>query len=106
MPATLNFTDLELRILPRQAEGYPVEITLNSEQEFSGAFLEPLASGSTLPATSPSAIETGRRLASWLFADDKLRALGTRSAANIPNGGCVCVWTRQPRNYTNFLGNC
>jgi hypothetical protein len=67
--SALSFADVDLRILPRQAEGYPVEITLNSEQEFSGAFLQPQEW-----VSSASAIEDGRRLAAWLFDDDRLRA--------------------------------
>jgi hypothetical protein len=67
--SAVSFADLEIRFLPQQAEGYPLEITLNSEQEFAGAFLQPQE---WVP--SATAIEDGRRLAEWLFADDKLRA--------------------------------
>jgi hypothetical protein len=69
MQSTMNFADVELRILPKQAEGYPVEMTLNGEQEFAGALLQPQE---WVPAAS--ALEDGRRLAAWLFADSRLRA--------------------------------
>jgi hypothetical protein len=69
MQSTMTFADVELRILPKQADGYPVEMTLNGEQEFAGAILQPQE---WVP--SASAIEDGRRLAGWLFADRRLRA--------------------------------
>jgi hypothetical protein len=36
-----NYADLEIRILGLQSEGYPVELTLNYEQEFPGGYLDP-----------------------------------------------------------------
>ena len=42
MQTNLRYADVEIRILPQQSAGYPVEFTLNSEQEFAGGFLQPL----------------------------------------------------------------
>ena len=35
------FADLEIRILERQPEGYPVELTLDTGQEFPRGYLSP-----------------------------------------------------------------
>jgi hypothetical protein len=70
MVVTSTYADLEVRILERQEEGYPVEMTLNSEQEFSRGHLSP----DLLPwVPSGSPAEDGERLFEWLFADDKLK---------------------------------
>jgi len=54
--------DLEIRILKREAEGYPVEITLNHDLQYERGFLGP-----------ELLIGDGARLFRWLFADDVLR---------------------------------
>jgi hypothetical protein len=41
MVSQTAYADLEIRILERQAQGYPVEITLNNEQEFPRGSLDP-----------------------------------------------------------------
>ena len=46
MVSQTAYADLEIRILEQQAQGYPVEITLNHEQEF--------ARGSWIPIPCPS----------------------------------------------------
>ncbi len=56
------YVDLEIRILKREAEGYPVEITLNHDQQYERGFLDP-----ELP------VGDGARLFRWLLADDVLR---------------------------------
>jgi hypothetical protein len=65
-----TYADLEVRIRERQEEGYPVEMTLNSEQEFSPGHLSP----DLLPwVSSGSPSEDGERLFERLFADDALK---------------------------------
>jgi hypothetical protein len=65
-----TYADLEIRIRERQNDGYPVDITLNHEQEFGPGTLDP----GFLPwVPSASAEEDGRRLFDWLFADDRLK---------------------------------
>ncbi len=69
------YADLEIRILEKQVlekqdEGYPVEITLNSKQEFPRGHLNP----DFLPwVPSASPTKDGERLFEWLFADDRLK---------------------------------
>ena len=41
MSVEFTYADLEIRILERQEEGYPVEMTLNREQEFPRGVLHP-----------------------------------------------------------------
>jgi len=64
------YADLEIRILSRQEQGYPVEITVNNEQEFPRGHLDP----DLLPWV-PTAVpaEDGERLFRRLFADDALK---------------------------------
>jgi CHAT domain-containing protein len=65
-----TYADLEIRILEQQDEGYPVEITLNNEQEFPRGVLTP----DFLPwVPSASPADDGQRLFEWLFADDRLK---------------------------------
>ncbi len=65
-----NYADLEIRILDHQAEGYPVELTLNNEQEFPRGYLDP-AFLPWIPSSSPE--NDGVRIFDWLFADAKLK---------------------------------
>jgi len=67
----VDFADLEIRILGAQDEGYPVELTLNSEQEFGWGILR-ADFLPWVPSDSPAA--DGRRLFEGLFADEKLRS--------------------------------
>jgi hypothetical protein len=65
-----SYADLEIRILPQQEDGYPVELTLNSEQEFPRGYL----SRHILPwEPGTSSSEDGERLFQWLFADNALK---------------------------------
>jgi hypothetical protein len=65
------YADLEIRILEQQAEGYPVEITFQGEQEFPHGYLQP----DFLPwIAGVSPTEDGERLFDWLFADNRLKA--------------------------------
>jgi hypothetical protein len=64
------FADLEIRILERQQDGYPVEMTLNSEQQFPRGYLDP----GFLPwVAAGKPAEDGERLFNWLVADEALK---------------------------------
>ena len=65
------FTDLEIRILQKQDQGYPVEITLGGQQEFPRGYL-PLE---VLPWTpSGDLVSDGQKLFETLFKDSTLRS--------------------------------
>jgi hypothetical protein len=66
-----TYADLEIRILARQPEGYPVEITFSGEQEFPRGYLTPEI---VLWRSSLSTEEDGERLFDLLFADDHLKS--------------------------------
>ena len=70
MNQSAHYADLEIRILEQQADGYPVEITFNGEQEFPRGFLASEVLPWT-PGASPQA--DGERLFDHLFADDALK---------------------------------
>ena len=68
-----HYADLEIRILEKQQEGFPVEMTLNSEQEYDPGFLDP----TSLPlpwVPGGSLTEDGERLFEWLLSAEKLRS--------------------------------
>lgn len=66
----MPYTDLEIRILEKQAQGYPVEITFSGEQEFPRGFLD----DSQLPwQPGSSSTADGERLFNWLFSDASLK---------------------------------
>ncbi len=71
MHPTKHYADLEIRILGVQDGVYPVEMTLDGEQEYGPGKLS-----AALPPGLPSADPTGdgERLSAWLFADAGLRA--------------------------------
>lgn len=71
MSVEFTYADLEIRILERQEEGYPVEMTLNREQEFPRGVLHP----DLLPwVPCASLSQDGERLFEWLLADPRLGA--------------------------------
>lgn len=66
-----NLKDIEIRILPQQDQGYPVEITVDHKQQFGGGYLKP---ADILPWTSSAdPVADGQRLFAALFADDALK---------------------------------
>jgi hypothetical protein len=63
------YADLEIRILAQQnAKGYPVEMTLNHEQEYHAGYLDPAEVDDWVPGISSE--EDGRRLFSLLAANE------------------------------------
>jgi len=65
-----DYADLEIRILEKQKEGYPVEMTLNSEQQFPRGYID----SEFLPwVSSGSAAEDGAKLFESLLADEPLK---------------------------------
>lgn len=69
--ASTAYADLEIRILERQEEGYPVEITFSGEQEFPRGYLKP----DIIPwIPTTSSVDDGERLFDLLFADDQLKS--------------------------------
>ncbi|HMN28930.1 MAG TPA: CHAT domain-containing protein, partial [Caldilineaceae bacterium] len=70
MSPPAQYADIEIRILERQDEGYPIEITVNHEREFPRGYLDP----GFLPwQTGADAGQDGDRLFNWLFQDETLR---------------------------------
>jgi hypothetical protein len=66
----VDYADLEIRILEKQQEGYPVEMTLNSEQQFPRGYID----SEFLPwVSSGSAAEDGAKLFKSLLADEPLK---------------------------------
>lgn len=72
---------LEIRILGQQASGYPVELTLNHSQQFSGGYLSPDLLP-WIPSASPQA--DGERLFDDLFAAAGLRQAWTEIRGQHP----------------------
>ena len=76
-----DYADLEIRILERQEEGYPVEMTLDGEQEFPRGYLDP--EGLPLaPSLSPA--EDGARLFACLLADERLKTSWAEMRGQAP----------------------
>jgi hypothetical protein len=78
----LKYADLEIRILKKEANGYPVEITFNGDLEFPRGCLSP-----DLPLVHPSAPagEGGVALFRWLFADQALQTAWANARGQQPN---------------------
>ncbi|HSR31383.1 MAG TPA: CHAT domain-containing protein [Anaerolineae bacterium] len=65
-----TYADVEIRILGKQKDGYPLEMTVNSEQEFPRGYL----SADFLPwISSSSPLDDGQRLFEWLVADNEIK---------------------------------
>ncbi|MCP4543646.1 MAG: CHAT domain-containing protein [Chloroflexi bacterium] len=76
-----SFADLEIRISPRDDHGYPVEITLNGEQQLARGYL-PADIASLDTGGDPVAV--GQRLFNILFADNNHRAAWARAQGQAP----------------------
>jgi hypothetical protein len=80
-PPDENLADLEIRIFQRQEQGYPVEITLGGQQEFSRGYL----AADILPWTaSGDWTADGQRLFEALFKDSKLTSAWAESRGQAP----------------------
>ncbi|MSP12769.1 MAG: CHAT domain-containing protein, partial [Chloroflexi bacterium] len=75
------YADLEIRIFARQDQGYPVEITLNKEQQFGAGYLQSNILP-WVPGVFPA--EDGVRLFELLFADSKLKAAWVEARGRQP----------------------
>lgn len=65
----LRFADLEIRILPLEEKGFPIELTLDGQRQYARGY----ADAGFLPWTSSlSPEEDGRQLFGWLFDDAAL----------------------------------
>ncbi len=71
-----SFADLEIRILQKLPEGYPVEITLGGQREFPRGYLAPDV---TPWQASGDLRADGQRLFEHLMADAKVRSAWSRS---------------------------
>ncbi|MCB0194350.1 MAG: CHAT domain-containing protein [Anaerolineae bacterium] len=68
MRASRDFADLELRLYSLHDGYYPVDLTLNHEQQFGPGRLDP-----ALPDLDGAPAQVGQALFSWLFADPMLQ---------------------------------
>src|SRR5512145_286267 len=77
-----EFADLEIRIFPCQEKGYPVEITLDGQQEFQPGYL----TAEILPwISSVHASKDGQRLLEALLADPALRSAWCEARGKAPH---------------------
>lgn len=81
MISQIAHADLEIRILAREVQGYPVEITLNNEQEFPRGYLNP-AFLPWVPTASPAA--DGECLFQWLLGDVRLKTAWAEVRGRCP----------------------
>jgi hypothetical protein len=84
-PSAALYADLEIRILELQPQGYPVEITLNGEQQFPRGYLDPDLLN-WAPTIDPQA--DGERLLRSLLAGEQLvsawaQARGTHATRRL-----------------------
>lgn len=77
----MEYADLEVRILKKDADGYPVEITFNGELEFPRGVLS--ADRPVLTAGAGSG-EDGVALFQWLFASDALKTAWANARGQRP----------------------
>jgi tetratricopeptide (TPR) repeat protein len=80
-PLSPVYADLEIRLLPFESEGYPVEITFGGGQQFPRGYLKP----DLLPwvsGASPAA--DGERLFDRLLADDRLKMAWAEARGQNP----------------------
>jgi hypothetical protein len=77
----MNYADLEVRILKKDTNGYPVEITFNGDQEFPRGVLSPDLPVLTAGAASA---QDGVRMFQWLFSDDALKTAWANARGQKP----------------------
>jgi hypothetical protein len=77
------YADLEIRLLERGSEGYPVEMTLDGQQEFPRGMLDPATLPLPwVPSAGPAA--DGERLFRWLTADPRLTTAWAETRGRQP----------------------
>lgn len=79
----MEYADLEVRILKKEVEGYPVEITFNGELEFPRGVLSPdlpVLTGGVGAASG----QDGVTLFQWLFASDALKTAWANARGQRP----------------------
>jgi hypothetical protein len=82
LTAPAAYADIEIRVLPREAAGYPVELTFGGRQEFGRGYLRADVLP-WLPAVEPAA--DGARLFDSLFADPRLRVAWAELRGRYPH---------------------
>ena len=75
---TDHYANLEIRILKEEEGGYPVELTVNNEQEYEAGQLDAVA----LPEIA--ATDDGEAVFSWLFASDEFKTTWAEIRGQYP----------------------
>ncbi|MEM7030825.1 MAG: CHAT domain-containing protein [Chloroflexota bacterium] len=78
------FTDLEIRILKKETAGYPVEMTLNHEQQFERGYLTPRPKDESWQ-TILDPVVSGQELLDWFLTDGTLKENWGRVRARRPH---------------------
>jgi len=99
------YADLEIRILERQAQGYPVEMTLNNEQEFPRGSLNPESLPLPWVATA-SPQEDGSGCSGGFSVMIASKMHGPRCAGDVQSAGCACALMPLHRSCTHYRGSC
>lgn len=86
-PASVDCADLEIHVLPRNGDDYPVDLTLNDEHIWRGRM--PADVTGWAPGADPA--EDGRRLFATLFADPDLRS-GWAEARGLAAERRIRLW--------------
>jgi hypothetical protein len=71
MLKTDTYADLEIRLMAPQAEGYPIELTLNSERELGRGYLLPALVKQWVASATPTA--DGEKLFAWLMGAEAVK---------------------------------
>ncbi|MDM8519240.1 SUMF1/EgtB/PvdO family nonheme iron enzyme [Anaerolineales bacterium HSG6] len=81
MSEKTEFADVEIRIQSRQDEGYPIELTVNHQQEFIGGHLSPDLLD-WIPSVSPTV--DGEKLFEQLMQDDRVKQAWAQIRGQAP----------------------
>ena len=100
--ASAAFADLEIRLLRRWPDGYPVEITLSGQQEFPRGYL----SADILPWSAADPGTDGQRLFDRLMADAQVRSAWAEARGQAPRRRIRLRIDADARNCTPCRGNC
>ena len=72
MVSQIGHADLEIHILALEAQGYPVKMTLNNQEQYPRKYVVPQSLHLPWVATA-SAEADGERLFRWLLADARVK---------------------------------